>query len=196
MPLNFRAIAGLFLVGLSVSAQTDTPPVFFAPPLSPELIQYLGLNDNQATAIRQANNSFQQFTAQKSIRSAQVQREIADETSRPALDPMALGLRYLELEGIRREIATEERRARTTVQAILTGAQKTKVKALEDAMKLQPLICDAQSVRILGGFASFVLGAIISEVPFPANVIPANRLSPTYGCGYPAAFGVLTPVQP
>jgi hypothetical protein len=190
MPIHTRAIAGLFLMSLSVSAQTFP----FAPPLSPELIQYLGLNDSQTTAIRQANNSYLQFTMQKSLRSSQVRSEIAVETGRPTLDPMAIGLRYLELEAIQREIAAEELRTRTTIQAILTDAQKTKVKVLEDAVKLQPLVCDAQSVRILGGFASFVLGAIISEVP---NVIPANRLSPTYGCGFsPAAFGVITPVQP
>jgi hypothetical protein len=182
MKVPFCVIAGLFVMGLPVSAQTFS----FGRPLSPELIQYLGLNDNQATAIRQANNSYLQFTLQKSRRSAQVQSEIAEETARPALDPMALGLRYLELEAIRREIATEETRTRTTVQAILTDAQKTKVQALEDAMKLQPLICDAQSARILAppAFLSVVTGSIL---PFPSLLSGRNLLNafpPGYGCAF------------
>jgi hypothetical protein len=186
MKVPFCTIAGLFLMGLSVSAQTDTTAVIFGPPLSPDLIQYLGLNDNQATAIRQANNSYFQFTMQKSLRSSQVQNEIAVETARPTLDPMALGLRYLELEAIQREIATEEARTRTTVQAILTDAQKTKIKALEDAMRLQPLICDAQSARILAppAFVSVVTGSIL---PFPFLLSGRNLLNafpPGYGCAF------------
>lgn len=56
----------------------------------------------------------------------------------------------------------------TEIQKVLTAAQKTKVQALVEAMRLQGVICEAQTYSIL-------------PQAFPGNVIPANRLLPDQG---------------
>jgi hypothetical protein len=182
MPLHTRAIAVFSLLCFSVSAQT---PLILFPSLPPpaELIQYLGLTEVQVTAIRQANDAYQKFVSQKSVRMQQVQQEIAEETAKPALDAMALGLRYLELEGSRRQQTEEEGRTRTAIQALLTTAQKTKVQTLEDAMKLQPLICEAQNSRILTlpSLRWFDTSAFVTTIP--TSVYSGCGSGPYYSSG-------------
>lgn len=153
-------------------------------PMPPEpaflqLARFLDLSRAQMLQVQQANAAFALLVAEKSRRAAQVNQEIAEETAKSPLDPMALGLRYVELETIRREIGDEERKTHERVLAILNDAQKAKLKTLEDAMKLQPVICEAQTLRLI-------------EVPFPGNVIPAARVTPTIGV-MPVSGGVFSP---
>src|SRR5262249_44370439 len=77
--------------------------------------------------------------------------------------------------------------------SVLTDAQKVKLNMLSDAVKLAPIISEAQSGNLLGatnsqpfGFADFLLGSVttsligvpsgVSGCGFPGNVIPANRI--------------------
>lgn len=117
--------------------------------LPPGVVSYLEITETQQQQIVQANLALQNFSMQKMRRSSQVQSEIAMETARPDLDPMALGMRYRELEAIRREIATERTRAVETVQAILTTAQKQKLTVLQEALRLQSTACDAVNWNLM-----------------------------------------------
>jgi hypothetical protein len=94
-----------------------------------------------------------------------VQAEIVQETAKPTLDAMALGVRYLELEAIRREVGAENDKAYAEIQKVLSDAQKAKVRALVAAMQLQPVICEAQGQNIL-------------PPALPGNIIPAPRTHP------------------
>ena len=144
----------------------------------PELQRYLELTPEQVAGIVSRNAALIEFNLEKSRRAAVVQGEIGQETAKTQLDPMALGVRYLELEAIRRELAGRSQRTYEEIQALLTPAQKTKVQALVEAMRLQPVICEAQAANVLPssagawirtgdflpvggtgtGFASFLLG--------------------------------------
>jgi hypothetical protein len=151
----------LALFALAAAGYAQLPGPNF--PLA--LSQYLSLTDQQILAIVKANTDYTRFTAEKQLRAAQVQREIAEETNRNTVDPMALGLRYTELESIRRELADRLTQTRQAVAAVLTDAQKQKIKALEDALKLQPVISEAQCENLLTpapttGYASFLLGYV------------------------------------
>jgi len=117
--------------------------------LPPGLVGYLELTDAQQQQIVQANLGFQVFSLQKQRRSAQVQLEIAAETAKPDLDPMALGLRYRELEAIRREMSAEQARAVQTVQGILTTAQRQKLSVLQEALRMQSTACDAVNWNLM-----------------------------------------------
>ena len=114
-----------------------------------QLKQYLGLSDAQVDTIVRLNMEYNRLAAEKSLRSAQVQSEIAEWTAKEPLEPMALGLRYTELEVIRRELRDGLARTREKTLAVLDTAQKAKLKALEDAMKLQPVIAQAQCENLL-----------------------------------------------
>jgi hypothetical protein len=149
--------------------------------LPPSLQSYLELSPAQVTAIQRLNTASDQFQFEKARRAAQVQFEIVQETAKTALDAMALGVRYLELEAIRRDIAADNEKTYAEIQKVLNDAQKTKVQALVAAMRLQSLICDAQAQNILpaASSANMVPFSPIVGVPSFASFL----LSPTPALG-------------
>jgi hypothetical protein len=136
------------IAALSLTAQT-TPGILQPANVSPALQQYLELTADQVARISGLNVRFRQFQGDKLRRAAQVQRELAAETAKPTLDAMAIGLRHVELEAIRRETDAEQDRVRGEVQALLTPAQRTRIAALEEVLRQYGLACDAVSNNII-----------------------------------------------
>jgi hypothetical protein len=131
-------------------AQTSPPgQPMPGPPIPQSLVQYLQLTPDQVRLITQKNNEFNRFVAEKNRRATQVRSEIAVETRKPTLDPMALGLRYMELELIRREISTAEDNLRGELRKAMTAEQVNRLRALEAAMDLVPLYHQAGAVRLV-----------------------------------------------
>jgi hypothetical protein len=161
----------VIIVVLSAAAllgQTPGPVTPF-PLFPPDLQKYLELTSAQVDAIRRADTELELFRVRKQLRVAQVQREIREWTAKDLLDPMQLGLRYVELETINREIREEEKKTIVKARAVLNPAQLAKLKVLEDAVKLQPLINDAVCENLIevpsssaapGGTAGCLRGVI------------------------------------
>src|SRR5258707_15832340 len=91
LPLLFSA--------LSISAE--------AQPALPQLKAYLALTDAQISQIGQNLTQYSQLVNQRQQRMFQVQGEIQQETAKSPLDPMALGMRYAEIETICRNVNDE-----------------------------------------------------------------------------------------
>lgn len=159
-----KLLPSFLIAAVILSAQMGSPVRF---PV--QLRQHLELTDAQLNTINQANLALNRYVAEKTRRTLQVQLEIAEETGRPALDANALGVRYLELEGIRREIAAEQRKTVEEIQRVFTTEQRTKLSALQQALTLYPTACEAIAVNVL------------APPPFVGNAIPANRISPIRG---------------
>ena len=160
-----KTVAAVLLTLPIVSAQIGVSRWFFPP----QLKAYLELTDDQIQAITKANTDLNAFRATKLQRQLQVQTELAQEMAKQTLDPMALGLRYMELEAIRRELNAEQQKTATAVQNILTAPQKTKAAALQQALQLYPTACSAVEQNVLPTAAP------------PGNIIPANRIDPNVG---------------
>jgi hypothetical protein len=136
--------------------------------LPPVVKTYLELTTAQASALNQINGDYQALVERKQSRIVQVNQEISEETAREPLDPMGLGVRYAELEAIRRELKDELGRVRVKARAVLTPAQAAKLKALEDAAKLKPVVDASICANLIdpgtlqtqttGAFATFLLG--------------------------------------
>ena len=141
----------LFLVAASLGAQIPgpLPPGFVGPTFPAAIRLFLDLSDSQVQTIQQQNADLERFAAGKYLRASQVQQEIAQETARPGLDPMALGLRYTELEVIRRELQDEFRRTRDRIRQALTEPQQAKLASLEAILKLLPIYNEAASVNLV-----------------------------------------------
>ena len=151
------------LGAMTVFAQGQGPgqgTILPFPLFPPELQKYLDLTNTQVDAIRRANLELTTFTARKQFRMAQVQAEIREWTAKDPIDAMQLGVRYAELEGIRREIADEQKKAVSKARGVLNAAQLAKLKVLEDAVKLQPLINDAVCENLMTSAVSQPTGAI------------------------------------
>jgi hypothetical protein len=138
----------LALISFIPAAWAQTPPFFEWRPLA-EVRKYLELSDGQFDAILDQNDRYNEFAAEKVRRVIQVQSEIAEETAREPLDPGALGIRYAEVEAICRELKAEADRGRERSLAALSEPQRMKLKALEEAIKLYPIVAEAEFGNLL-----------------------------------------------
>jgi hypothetical protein len=152
--------------------------------IPPDLKQFLALTDAQADAVSKLFNDNQLLASEKSFRISQVQREIADELNKDPLDPMSIGVRYAEIEAIRRGLDAESERMRVAIRAVLTEPQKLKLKTLEEASKLSSTISsavcygfldlDPAARRIAGGItgSSFVIYDPVNGMPYLGCGVP------------------------
>jgi hypothetical protein len=191
--MKLSSTAMLLLFAASASAQSK----WFYQPLG-QVQQFLQLTDSQLQTILSNNGDYNQFAMTKQTRITQLQTEIATEIARDTLDPMALGVRYVEIETVCRELRNQATAYQTKNAAILTDAQKAKLQVLQDAVKLAPVVSDAQSGNLIGSptyaplfFTSMstgttsgsVIGGIIGSVsgcysPFPTTVMLNGDFSP------------------
>ncbi|MBC7924158.1 MAG: hypothetical protein H7039_00725 [Bryobacteraceae bacterium] len=169
MPKFFVVIA---LSGVALAAQ-DVPNW-----LPPDLTAYLELTESQVGQIAQTNRDFTTLTASRQNRSFQVQLEISVELGKPDPDAMALGLRYRELESIRRDIASQRERTVTAVQSFLTATQKQKLTSLTEALRIYRTACNATDWNFLA--------------PLPTAIaFSGNRLGGSFGFGCNARAGTV-----
>jgi hypothetical protein len=132
-----------------------------------QLRVYLGLTDTQVSQLLQNLNDYGRLVSQRQERMYQVQSEIRDETAKSPLDPAALGIRYAEIETICRNVRDEAGATQTRNLTVLTDAQKVKLKALDDAYKLLPVINEAQNAGLLsppGPYAGIASGVSSSRL--------------------------------
>jgi hypothetical protein len=199
--MNRIPVALLFCPCLALLAwsQTTTSPQ----PLS-QLQQFLSLTDDQVKAILQNNSDYNTFTFQQEQQIQQSQIQIALETAKPQLDPMALGLLYAGIETSCRSLRDKAAATQQQNVSVLTDSQKAKLNMLNDAIKLSPTISAAESANLLGStgaspfffntgsFSNFILGGVTGFLPggvsgcvspFPGNIIPGNRIPPVAPTG-------------
>ena len=153
--------AFLFVLGcISSEAQIIIPGPNPQPPFQ-QVKAYLELTDAQVTQIVLNLDDYTRLAAQRQQRVFQVQTEIQQETAKSPLDPAALGIRYAEVESICRNVRDEGTAAQNRNLAVLTDAQKAKLKVLEDASKLFPIVNEAQNAGLLApaGPYSTIIGS-------------------------------------
>ena len=126
----------------------------------------------------------------KQSRIQQVQTEIAQETVKQNLDPMALGVRYTEIELICRDIRQQVPVYLKKNTDVLTDSQKAKLKVLEEAVKLAPVISEAQNGNLISGGSSYSTGSFASFLTgIPASF--GSVYAPVSGCYSPLPALVL-----
>jgi hypothetical protein len=211
MKLSLPAV--LLLIAASAWAQTVPNPWFYQP--LGQVQQYLQLTDAQLQTILTNNGDYNQFVITKQSRISQLQSEIATETAKDSLDPMALGVRYAEIETICRDLKNQAGTYQQKNTSVLTDPQKAKLQVLVDAVKLAPVISDAQSGNLIGsstyaplfftststGTTSGSVGGILGPVsgcysPFPTAIVRTGDFSaaPSNGNVIPANR-VSTPIN-
>ncbi|WP_321472926.1 hypothetical protein [uncultured Paludibaculum sp.] len=159
--------------------------------LPESLITYLQLTEAQSQKILDNNSTYSTLVTQKNHRIYEVQLEIATETAKESLDSSALGVRYMEIELICRDIKKAGETLLQDNAGLLMETQKARLSALEEALKLAPLISQGQSANLLPGAASVRSGDFSALVPvFGVSWTTAS------GCPKPGpVFGIVT-VQP
>lgn len=106
--------------------------------------------------IEDLREGYSRFAMEKARRIDQVQWEIAQLKREEVLDPMAFGLRYVEIEAIFRQLRAERERLREDLRAGLNDDQNTRLDALEQAMSLEPVYKQAVGVGLLEGLGPWI----------------------------------------
>ena len=114
-----------------------------------QLQEFLELSDSQVEAILRNNDEINQWIAEKEARASRVVAEMAAETVKDAPEPLALGVRYVELELLCRELSSKTAEFRKKNAATLSDPQRLKLKVLEEAIRLAPVINEAQTGNLL-----------------------------------------------
>jgi hypothetical protein len=170
VPQPFLAV--FFLVATllySLPAQVIVGQSFAFPT---DLKQYLNLTDREVSAIQQATTHYNQSAASKQLRLIEIQNEIATETRKTQPDALTLGVRYIETESIRSELATQLAALRDKLRGLLDDAQRGKLSTLDDARNLAPIVYDAQCENLIDPSASGC-----STSPFPPELLQYLTLS-------------------
>lgn len=128
------------------------------PALVPTLIEYLDLTAAQITRLRQSAADYNRFYAEKAQRYQQVARELAEESTREVLDPLALGQRYIEHEAICRELRAAYQGNYERNLSILTAAQRTRLSALDVVVTNSRLVGSATEANLIEGMGSLGSG--------------------------------------
>ena len=142
-----KRVLWLTLCASLVAAQSTFPP---------ELGQYLAITPSQKSAIEALESSFAASLVKSQGRTDAVNAEIAIEAAKPVVDPLALGVRLVEIETIRRQIQTQYSQLRTESMAALNDAQRALLAPLADTGRLYPLIADAYGLGLLSDDGSYV----------------------------------------
>lgn len=178
MKLSFPTIVLLTIA--SASAQLNP----YYQPLG-QVKEFLQLSDSQLQSILTNNDAYNQFAFTKQSRISQVQGEIATQTAKDTLDPLALGIRYAEIETICREMKDQAVMYETKNTAILTDPQKAKLQVLQDAMKLAPVISDAQFGNLIGTFTYAPLFFTSTSGGTTSGSVIGGIIGPANGCYLP-----------
>lgn len=187
MKLCLSVFCVLMLGCISARAQGPYPGPPPGPPF--QLVKaYLDLTDAQISQIKLNLSDYRQLVAQRQQRMFQVQLEIQVETARSPLDPAALGIRYAEIETICRNVQDESIAALNRNLAALTDAQKAKMKLLNDAYRLLPIINDAQNA---GLFTPAVQYSSVATPWFDTSSFVSSRMLTLSGCQQSGVFGFI-----
>lgn len=125
---NAALLASVLFCG-SLQAQDLSQP--FRP-----LDEYLGLTQVQIAAIEANNNRFFRLTSDRLARRGLLISLATVELTRSPIDAVVVGQNYAEAETICRDLRAARVRLREDNLAILTEAQKMKMRVLEEAVKV------------------------------------------------------------
>ena len=108
--------------------------------------EYLGLTQDQSRRLAQNREAYSAWQDTTRTRVRTVRQEIEEESLRSPLDPLALGLRYAELEAIRREDLERRDQLVRLNRSVLTEAQNKLATTLAEVENLADTARHADSV--------------------------------------------------
>ncbi len=113
-----------------------------------ELKAVLGLTDQQVERLIGLQRERQQANRSAFLQIAERQNTLAQLLS-PSADPAALGRVLIDMENLKLQVRQNDERYEQLSRDVLTADQKTKLKTLEDALKLQPAIGQAVALQLI-----------------------------------------------
>ena len=135
--------------------------------LVPQLREYLQLTPTQVLGISFNNDYYDRQQAIRSLRIAEVQAEIAVETAKDPLDSAALGVRYAEIELIRRDLREARQRHAETESDATERRTTSQDESAGRSSKAPPPRSSSGGGKLLRSepTGSTAIGAIVVPIP-------------------------------
>lgn len=128
--------AGVLLLSASVRAQQPPPP---NPPRPGDAIKsILDLSDQQLQQLTDLRNSFQQKMRGLGEPFRTIEQKIRELLQSSTPDATALGNLLLQEQNLRQQMQEAAKAYRDSALGLLTSAQKQKVAAIQEAVRLAP----------------------------------------------------------
>ncbi len=110
---------------------------------------YLGLSDTQVASLRQARTDAFDQAKPNMKDAAQKARDLRAEMNKANPDPTAVGRLMTEMKQMREQGRSTQTQVREKSMAVLSEAQKAKLKTLEEAAALQDAVREARMSGLL-----------------------------------------------
>jgi hypothetical protein len=137
------------MLAAALAAAAFAQPGAPAAPSFTEVKTYLSLTDSQITALQAVQRQLQTSIATLQQQIETKQADLQNRLSAGATDAAGAGRLLLDIQALRKQVDTAAGSFRDQAKNLLTADQKTKLKALEDASRLQPAIRQATGLLLL-----------------------------------------------
>ena len=98
--------------------------------------EFLALTPAQIAAIKEIIGAYGEYSSIRGTKLSELQEELRDWTNRSPLVPAELGLRYAEIEQVRRQVLAEYDRALERIRMVLNDDQRRRVQTVVRAQQL------------------------------------------------------------
>jgi hypothetical protein len=119
-----------------------------------EVKAYLNLSDSQIAGLQAVQKQLQTAVANLQQQIATKQTDLQSRLTAGSTDAAAVGRLLLDITALGKQFDTIAGGFRDQAKNLLTADQKTKLKALEDASKLQPAIRQATGLLLIAPLAN------------------------------------------
>ncbi len=116
--------------------------------ISSDLQKYLNLTDTQVQSITDLDNQFSDYVNQQYTTYWTLQSQADNELAKPSPDPGSVGDSYAQIEMLRRDYKVQLAQVQSKVGAVLTMDQATVVSGLLNAVRLRPLVSEAECAHL------------------------------------------------
>ncbi|MDQ6665359.1 MAG: periplasmic heavy metal sensor [Acidobacteriota bacterium] len=146
---DFVSLTGFLSVALPYVPPAPAPTFCGSSVFPLALREYLNATDAEIAAIAQSSMDYNDLYQRRQNRIGDVQVEIRDETAKDRPDPVELGVRYVELQMISKDLQQQSADFRQRARGALTGDRAAKLKLLDDLVAAQPALSVLQSCDLL-----------------------------------------------
>jgi Spy/CpxP family protein refolding chaperone len=109
----------------------------------------LGLSDDEITRLRELRQQTTDANRSLCEQMAERQRTLRIVSQRPTPDAVEIGQVVVDMINLQKQMESANGGSNAQALAMLTAEQKTKLKALEDAAKLQAAVRQATALNLL-----------------------------------------------
>ncbi|MEK7407944.1 MAG: periplasmic heavy metal sensor [Acidobacteriota bacterium] len=147
--MTTRMMPMFAILGVALAQGPMGPGGMPPAPQFTELKAYLNLTDTQIQQIQQAQRQAMERVQIVVTQIPEKQKALRDLLDKGTTDAAAVGKLVLEIEALHKQVTQAREAGHVAALAVLTTAQKDKLKTLEEAAKLQPVIHQAAMLALL-----------------------------------------------